>query len=92
MFFVYILRSSANPRKTYVGFTNDLEVRLREHNSGRNPFTAKFLPWDLEAYVACRSRKTAISLEKYFKSGSGAAFWKKRLLEEVPNGPPKPSA
>ena len=31
---VYILRSVDNPDKLYVGYTQDIDRRLQEHNSG----------------------------------------------------------
>jgi len=43
MFFVYILKS--NKRKWYyVGSTNRLEERLKEHNSGRVQSSKSFFP------------------------------------------------
>ncbi|HDZ54747.1 MAG TPA: hypothetical protein ENI19_02990 [Candidatus Nealsonbacteria bacterium] len=33
MFFVYILKSR-NDASLYIGYTNDLRKRLKEHNSG----------------------------------------------------------
>jgi len=44
-FYVYILRSETNPERHYVGFTENLEQRLRAHNHGRCPHTAKVKPW-----------------------------------------------
>jgi len=37
-------------------------------------------PWNLEAYVAVRTEQTARRLEKYFKTGSGKAVLRKRIL------------
>jgi predicted GIY-YIG superfamily endonuclease len=34
MQYVYILRSLSRKVKTYVGCTNDLKMRLRDHNGG----------------------------------------------------------
>ncbi|MFA6292441.1 MAG: GIY-YIG nuclease family protein [Victivallales bacterium] len=47
MFYVYIIRSSAHPQQTYVGFTEDLKSRLQKHNRGDCPHTSKYLPWEL---------------------------------------------
>jgi len=38
-----------------------LKQRLKEHNEGRSPHTAKFRPWVLVAYFAFANEKTAIS-------------------------------
>jgi predicted GIY-YIG superfamily endonuclease len=80
VFYVYILRSSANPEKVYVGFTNDLERRIREHNSGSQIYTRRYAPWALETYLTFSDRATATAFEKYLKSQSGRAFLHKRLL------------
>jgi len=79
MFYVYILTSIADPHRHYTGFTEDLEARMKKHNSGGVSFTSKYKPWRLETYVAFTDRKKAIAFEKYLKSGSGRAFAKKRL-------------
>jgi putative endonuclease len=50
MYYVYILRSIAQPDQTYIGSTGDLKRRLAEHNSGKSIHTNKFKPWKLEAY------------------------------------------
>ena len=40
-FYVYILRSQANPERHYIGFTENLEQRLRAHNNGQCPHAVK---------------------------------------------------
>jgi predicted GIY-YIG superfamily endonuclease len=74
MYYVYLLQSEQHPKQQYVGQTRDLRQRLKEHNEGRSPHTAKFYPWILVAYFAFAREKTAIAFEKYLKSGSGRAF------------------
>jgi len=81
MYFVYFLRSIPRPAKTYVGMTEDVPVRIVTHNDGGCPSTQRFRPWNLVAYIAVFSRAKAAELEKYFKSGSGHAFWHKRFME-----------
>ena len=79
MWYVYILKSQNHPF-IYIGSTNDLERRLHEHNNGGSAATKPFRPLDLKAYVAVATMEKALSLEKYFKGGSGAAILKKRIL------------
>jgi predicted GIY-YIG superfamily endonuclease len=79
MLHVYILQSIAFPEHFYVGLTHDLGARLRKHNYGEVPHTAKFRPWRLKTYVAFSDRQKAAEFEKYLKSASGRAFAKKRL-------------
>jgi predicted GIY-YIG superfamily endonuclease len=42
--YVYILTSLRIPHRHYTGLTHDLEARLKAHNSGQLPYTAKFKP------------------------------------------------
>ena len=82
MWFVYVLRSKNHPF-IYIGYTGDLERRLKEHNEGLSQSTKHYAPFVLEAYVAVNSEAKAIKLEKYFKTGSGKAVLKKRILNEA---------
>ena len=78
-FYVYILQSETAPDTFYVGFTKDLRARLKTHNSGEVPHTAKCGPWKIKTAVAFTDRQRAIEFESYLKSASGRAFAKKRL-------------
>ena len=79
MKYVYLLRSTSNPSKTYIGLTDNLNRRLDEHNAGKTPHTSKHLPWKIEVAVRFESDERAIEFERYLKSGSGHAFAKRHL-------------
>jgi putative endonuclease len=64
----------------YVGSTNDLRRRIESHEQGNVVSTSLHLPVVLRSYVAVADEATARRLERYFKSGSGKAFAKKRFL------------
>ena len=64
----------------YVGSTNDLQLRLLEQNTGSVQSTTSYKPLEMVAYIAVRTEKKARELEKYFKTGSGKAVLKKRIL------------
>jgi predicted GIY-YIG superfamily endonuclease len=72
MRYVYLIRSISNPEQTYVGITDDLKRRLRDHSSGDSPHTSKFRPWHLVAAVTFNGVAKAAAFEQYLKSGSGA--------------------
>ena len=80
MYYVYILVSSVDPDKHYVGLTQNLEVRIDTHNSGQSVYTNKFKPWKIKNYIAFTDKDAAVVFEKYLKTGSGHAFLKKYLL------------
>lgn len=63
----------------YVGSTNNLRVRFEPHAKGGVVSTRRLLPAILISYVAVANERTARSLERYFKSGSGKAFANKRF-------------
>ena len=70
MYYVYVLKS-INFRKSHVGFTNNIERRLLEHNSGKNIFTRRYKPWKLIYKEDFNRLEDAIHKEKYYKSHSG---------------------
>jgi putative endonuclease len=80
MHIVYILISKKYPARYYIGITQDLDKRLKEHNSGDFMYTKKYAPWQIETFIALRNRRKAQELETYLKFGSGFAFLKKRLI------------
>jgi len=79
MWYVYILRSTVD-KNLYVGSTDNIRRRLTEHNSGKVDSTKSRIPFILEAYIAVKDQTKAIELEQYFKTGSGRALLKKRIL------------
>ena len=82
--FVYILESSIK-NYIYVGSTDNLARRMHEHDAGRVQSTKAYRPMVLVAYVAVSSERKARELERYFKTGSGKAVLKKRILtDEAP--------
>ncbi|MEW6512311.1 MAG: GIY-YIG nuclease family protein [Bacteroidota bacterium] len=82
--FVYVL-GSVNHSFTYVGSTINLGRRLDEHAGGSVRSTKHFRPLKLLAYVAVQTEASARKLERYFKTGSGRAILKRRILtDEVP--------
>ncbi len=79
MYYVYLIESLSAEGQRYVGITEDLKQRLREHNAGESSHTSKSKPWKLATYVAFTDRAKAEAFERYLKSGSGHAFARKRL-------------
>ena len=80
MFIVYILVSKINQARHYIGITQNLEERLKEHNAGKVGYTKHYTPWKIETYITFSNRELAIKFEKYLKSGSGHSFLKRHLI------------
>jgi predicted GIY-YIG superfamily endonuclease len=66
-FYVYILQSESETKHYYVGRTEDLRTRLKKHNAGEVPHTAKFRPWQIKTAVAFNEEARAIEFEFYLK-------------------------
>ena len=80
--YVYIAKCSDGTH--YVGCTQNLENRLKLHNSKQVKSTAHRTPLELETYVVFSDKYKAYFFEKYLKSGSGRAFLNKRLVDKQP--------
>jgi putative endonuclease len=77
--YVYILQNESNPKRFYIGLTDNLGARLKKHNAGEVPHTAKFRPWRIKTAVAFNEENRAVEFERYLKTASGRAFAKNRL-------------
>ena len=67
MYIVYILYSSSLD-KYYVGYTNDIERRLSEHNRKKGKYTDGGIPWHLVHQEEYGSKSEAMNREKTIKS------------------------
>ena len=66
MFFVYILKSIKD-RNIYIGCTNDLRTRVKEHNLGLVYSTKSRIPFSLIYYEAYASKQDAFKREHNLK-------------------------
>ncbi|MDD5355567.1 MAG: GIY-YIG nuclease family protein [Candidatus Omnitrophica bacterium] len=79
MFYVYLLRS-AKDKGIYIGFTNNLERRIKEHNQGLVYSTKSRRPFELVYLEGYKSEKEARHRENNLKLHSRAfAQLKKRI-------------
>ncbi|PKP31852.1 MAG: endonuclease [Bacteroidetes bacterium HGW-Bacteroidetes-16] len=76
MYYVYAIVSEVDQR-IYVGFTTDVEKRLKEHYSGKTTSTKGPRPWNILVVEEVTSREEARKREKYLKSGIGKEYLKK---------------
>ncbi|NOU19333.1 MAG: GIY-YIG nuclease family protein [Bacteroidales bacterium] len=77
MFYTYILYSD-KLSVYYTGSSQNLEIRLQEHNRGKTTFAAKGMPWRLIYYKPFNTRTEAMTLERKIKK-RGA----QRLLNDL---------
>ncbi len=76
--FVYAIQSQIN-NFIYVGMTENVNIRLEQHNSGKNKSTKTYRPWKLFYEEYCVDRISARKREKQLKSGYGKEFLKSIL-------------
>ena len=73
-FVTYILYSE-HYKKIYIGFTSNLIQRFYSHNKiASKGYTKRYRPWIVIYVKFYRSKKEAMSKEKYLKSGVGRQF------------------
>lgn len=64
----------------YIGSTRDLRKRLKQHNSGQEMSTKRYLPWELSYYEAFTEEKMARIREQKLKhNGNAIRELKKRI-------------
>lgn len=79
MFYTYVIKS-VNRDFLYKGHCENLEDRLKEHNSGMTVSIRPFIPLVLVDKEEFHTRQEAIRREKYFKTAAGRRFLKKVMV------------
>jgi putative endonuclease len=64
---VYMLKSLEEKTVTYVGYTSDIEKRIKLHNLGKGAKFTRGRTWKLIYKEKFNSKKEAISREYYIK-------------------------
>jgi len=80
MYYVYVLQSLKD-KQFYVGYTDDLNNRLKAHSKGRVVSTRNRRPLKLVYYEACLNQQDATKREKYLKTAWGERYIKNRLKQ-----------
>ncbi len=86
MFWIYILENQ-NDKSWYIGYTSNLQRRLKEHQNGYGCQTTsrgakqrgEALRWELIYCGGYRDKRDAEGRERFLKSGSGRKFLKKQM-------------
>ena len=66
-FYVYMLQSKGAKSVTYVGYTNNLNKRITQHNNSKGAKFTRGRKWRLIYKEIFQSKKEAISREYYIK-------------------------
>ncbi|MDD5231664.1 MAG: GIY-YIG nuclease family protein [Candidatus Marinimicrobia bacterium] len=82
MYFVYILQSQKD-QGFYIGFTSNLEKRIKEHNAGKTRSLRQRLPMKLIYHEQFQYSKDAKNREKQIKAFKGGNAFHK-LIQSSP--------
>jgi len=63
-FYLYVIGSEKKPKKTYVGWTNNVDERLKKHNKGKGAKFTRGRVWKI-LYTEKFSTKTAAMKREY---------------------------
>ena len=66
-YYTYILYSNRRDRY-YIGYTSDIENRLKKHNSGGTKSTRSGIPWKLVYYEEFENKTDALKREREIKN------------------------
>ena len=79
-YYTYMLKSiSSGVKKTYVGYTNNLESRLTKHNNNKGAKSTKGYKWVLIYSKKFKNKNEAMSYEYELKNNKTL---RKKLLEK----------
>ena len=68
IFYVYMLKSVNNKIiKTYVGYTNNLNLRLKKHNNSKGAKSTRGFKWKIIYKKRFYDKRQAMSFEYYLK-------------------------
>ena len=79
-YYTYMLKSiSRGAKKTYVGYTNNLDLRLNKHNSNKGAKSTKGYKWILIYSKKFKTKNEAMSYEYSLKKNKTL---RKKLFEK----------
>jgi len=81
MFYAYVIKS-VSIDYFYKVHCEDLEIRLKQHNSGMTESIKPYIPFKIVYFEEFTTREEAIKREKYFKSAAGREFLKSKMASE----------
>ncbi|HBO98038.1 MAG TPA: endonuclease [Candidatus Omnitrophica bacterium] len=82
MFFVYVLQSQKDQRY-YVGYTKDIERRIKDHNRGKSKSVRNRGPFQLIYNEPFATRVDAVNREKQIKRYKGGEAFRKLIQQNT---------
>ena len=82
VYYVYVLKSKGR-NWLYVGMTDDINRRIKQHQNGYSKSTAPYRPFCLIFTEEYPESSSARLREKYLKSASGKRLIRKKYAEKI---------
>ena len=81
MYYVYIIQSEVD-RSFYIGYSQNIQGRLKEHNFGRTNYTSTKRPWTLVYSEEFNNKTDALQREIFLKRQKNKGFYQ-RLINKM---------
>ncbi len=78
LYFAYVLKSQSSGRY-YKGHCNNLDTRLKQHNSGKTKSIKTYVPWKVIYFEEFDTLEEAIKRERYFKTAAGRRYLSSKI-------------
>ena len=74
MFYVYLIQSEVDS-SFYIGYTSNLELRIKQHNKGESIYSKRKKPWKLVYSEELENKTSALKREKFLKKQKNKDFY-----------------
>ena len=74
MFYVYLIQSEVDA-SFYIGYTSNLELRIKQHNNGESTYSRRKKPWKLVYSEELENKTSALKREKFLKKQKNKDFY-----------------
>jgi putative endonuclease len=74
MFYVYLIQSEVDS-SFYIGYTSNLELRIKQHNKGESTYSRRKKPWKLVYSEELENKTSALKREKFLKKQKNKDFY-----------------
>ena len=74
MFYVYLIQSEVDA-SFYIGYTSNLELRIKQHKNGESTYSRRKKPWKLVYSEELENKTSALKREKFLKKQKNKDFY-----------------
>ncbi len=78
MFYVYLIQSEVDS-SFYIGYTSNLELRIKQHNNGESIYSRRKKPWKLVYSEEFENKTFALKREQFLKKQKNKDFYYKLI-------------